>query len=429
MPPLFSIVIPVYNVEPYLRACLDSIIGQDPASIEIILVDDNSTDGGGAVCDAYQARHPFVTVLRDPGLRGVSRARNRGLDRATGDHVLFVDGDDVLEPGSLARLERVIRARPGVDLVIGRFVSEHGELSNEALFTPEVLRASTPDALLRHMSRTNYHPEQCWHYAMRRAFLNGVGLRFTDIPIAEDQHFVARMLCLASSAAFLDGPYYWYRERDGSLKKSYGPAPTAGLLRVASSLCRFADESGFDDTRRGFLALRARHAVSLFAARLCLHDDAQIAQIAQAASPGELARIGAFFADADMGALLAEHASVEAALLAYRDIARQKTVALAEGSAKARIHLYCTGPTAMAVLETLLAEGFAVAGILDDNEGLSGRELHGVPIATSAILSDMTEAERAGLAVIVCHPRETVFEKLAAKLAAKGVRRVAHRKF
>lgn len=94
--PKISIIIPVYNVEPYLRRCLDSVIGQTYKNLEIILVDDGSTDGSGAVCDAYAARDVRVRVIHTEN-RGAFAARNRALDMANGNYIGFVDADDWLD--------------------------------------------------------------------------------------------------------------------------------------------------------------------------------------------------------------------------------------------------------------------------------------------------------------------------------------------
>ena len=93
---LISVIVPVYNVEPYLRKCVDSILAQSYSNLEVILVDDGSPDGCGAICDEYAAKDARVRVIHKPN-GGVSDARNAGLDIMTGDYVAFVDSDDWVE--------------------------------------------------------------------------------------------------------------------------------------------------------------------------------------------------------------------------------------------------------------------------------------------------------------------------------------------
>ena len=93
---MLSIIVPVYNVEPYLRKCLDSIVNQTYRDLEILVIDDGSTDGSGKICDEYK-RDERVKVFHMKN-RGLSCARNLGLDEAQGEWIGFVDSDDWIEP-------------------------------------------------------------------------------------------------------------------------------------------------------------------------------------------------------------------------------------------------------------------------------------------------------------------------------------------
>lgn len=97
----FSVIIPVYNVEPYLEECLDSILAQNYQDYEVLLINDGSTDASGEVCDRYAEKDRRITVFHQPN-RGVSAARNLGLDHATGEWICFIDSDDLVEAQYLA---------------------------------------------------------------------------------------------------------------------------------------------------------------------------------------------------------------------------------------------------------------------------------------------------------------------------------------
>lgn len=97
---LVSIIVPVYNVEKYLKKCLDSIINQTYKNIEILLVDDGSTDNSGIICDEYAKKDPRITVIHKENA-GLSEARNTGLDYARGKYISFIDSDDYIEEGMI----------------------------------------------------------------------------------------------------------------------------------------------------------------------------------------------------------------------------------------------------------------------------------------------------------------------------------------
>lgn len=96
--PLVSVIVPVYHVEPYLRCCLDSLCKQSMTDIEVILVDDASPDKCGKICEEYAANHAHFKVLHQAENGGLSAARNQGIKHATGQYLMFVDGDDWVHP-------------------------------------------------------------------------------------------------------------------------------------------------------------------------------------------------------------------------------------------------------------------------------------------------------------------------------------------
>lgn len=118
--PLLSVVVPVYNTAPYLKQCLDSIITQTYSSLEIILVDDGSTDRAGEICKAYESFDPRVKVVQQRN-QGVAIARKNGLEKATGSYVVFIDSDDYIDKDYF---EKMINAAGNNDLVTTGIVLE-----------------------------------------------------------------------------------------------------------------------------------------------------------------------------------------------------------------------------------------------------------------------------------------------------------------
>lgn len=129
--PQFSIIIPVYRVEEYLEKCVDSILAQTCQDFELLLIDDGSPDGSGAICDRYAASHPNqVRALHQPN-GGAGAARNRGIELAQGDYLLFVDGDDWLAPNLLEDLSASIAATPADLYLFGALVERDGKVTGE----------------------------------------------------------------------------------------------------------------------------------------------------------------------------------------------------------------------------------------------------------------------------------------------------------
>ena len=114
--PLISIVVPVYNVESYIRQCIESLLNQTYRYLDIILVDDGSLDTSGMICDEYAAADKRITVMHQSN-QGVSAARNQGVQTAKGEYIAFVDADDWLTPDYLACLQSAM-SKSGADIVV-----------------------------------------------------------------------------------------------------------------------------------------------------------------------------------------------------------------------------------------------------------------------------------------------------------------------
>lgn len=210
-----SIIIPVYDAEDYLDRCINSVLGQDFASYEVILVDDGSTDSSGMICDRYSSTDArFRTLHKKNG--GVSSARNAGLNIAKGEYIMFLDSDDQLLPSAL---EDMMDAVAGEDMLIGGY----------AVFVDGVpVRDVRPKASLSYgrdrlsdffddnIRRNCEMLDAPWAKLFRRKAISGLSF-YEGLSYAEDKLFVFTALAGCTSISTIDSPVYGYHLRSGSL--------------------------------------------------------------------------------------------------------------------------------------------------------------------------------------------------------------------
>ena len=213
-----SIVIPVYNAEKYLDACLSSILDQDMHSYEVILVDDGSTDSSPLICDRYSGTDARFRTIHKPN-GGVSSARNAGISLSQGEYVMFVDADDALSPESLSILSSLTAEKP--DIVIGGFNIYQGEIPYrtvipyESEFFPSAGLPEFFDATMHRLGELFRGP---WAKLYRSSVIKKHSLRFDEnLSYAEDKLFVYQFMNKISSAAAVDTPVYEYFRRPGTL--------------------------------------------------------------------------------------------------------------------------------------------------------------------------------------------------------------------
>ncbi len=238
----FSIIVPVYNVQDYLDDCLKSLQGQFIEDYEVICVNDGSTDRSRAILAEWEGRLPQMKVIdRENG--GLSAARNTGLEAAKGDYVLFVDGDDWVEPNMLNALAQAIDVEDMVCFACRR--TDSG--------THDILPAEESNGweyYNRHALEHREVPFVCvWQRCYRRQFLVGNGLRFREGILHEDNEFTPRACLNAKSVKVIPDVLYNYRVREGSIMTTRGLRSKESLVVIGNELSEwFAKENGIDTT-------------------------------------------------------------------------------------------------------------------------------------------------------------------------------------
>lgn len=242
---LFSIIVPIYGVEDYLPACIDSVLSQELRDFELLLVDDGSPDRCPAICDEYARKDIRVRVIHQKN-GGTSDARNAGLCAAQGEYVIFVDGDDVLCAETLQRLSKCIQKNNGPDMVIGNIIYwEEGhewiEIDNRifgALRAGEDIRA-----LSEHFAERDAQlPWEACHTVWRRKLLTDNCLFFQKgLVCAEDLEFYLRVIQYAANYVLTDIPLIKYRKREDSIMNAPTAASVMGQLEVFTDAATQAD--------------------------------------------------------------------------------------------------------------------------------------------------------------------------------------------
>ncbi|MEV8533548.1 bifunctional glycosyltransferase family 2 protein/CDP-glycerol:glycerophosphate glycerophosphotransferase [Streptomyces sp. NPDC051211] len=222
--PRFSVIVPAYKVQAYLQESLDSVLSQSYPDLELIAVDDASPDACGSILDEYAARDPRVTAVHLAHNLGLGPARNAGLARATGDYVVFLDGDDTLAPGALQAIADRLKAAGSPDVLVYDYARTFwtGELLRNRLSHrlseegPASFRLVDRPALLGMLMVV-------WNKAYRRDFVEREGLEFPP-GLYEDTPWTYPALLAAESVAVLDRVCVHYRQRrTGSILTTTSP--------------------------------------------------------------------------------------------------------------------------------------------------------------------------------------------------------------
>lgn len=226
-----SVIVPVFNTAPYLPACIESILRQTHRDLEILLIDDGSTDESGGLCEEFARRDSRICCVHQEN-RGLSAARNRGLDMARGQYLCFVDSDDEIDPRMLEILLRTLKETDS-DMALCN-------LRRNGAPTPMKPGVLGPEAYLQ----TLLGPE-CWYYITMPNRLCRwelwEGLRFPDGYLHEDEAVIYPLAARCRRIAIVPDALYFYRSRPGSITAKAG-IQHSDKLRFLSERIRFCRE-------------------------------------------------------------------------------------------------------------------------------------------------------------------------------------------
>lgn len=223
---VISVIIPVYNVAAYLPECLDSILNQDYRALEVILIDDGSTDESGAICDRYAQQDSRIRVIHQKNA-GAAAAKNAGLRIATGEYLSFVDSDDSLEPGSYRYMLQVLR-ESGADAAQFAFRDVYRDRCEDQIHHPGRTVLSHTDYLLRFPK--DWTCALLWNKLYKRSLYEGVF--FEEGHKIDDEYFTWQGFLKPCRVVLDDRIIYNYRRRASSVMGS----PQAGEQRILDCL-------------------------------------------------------------------------------------------------------------------------------------------------------------------------------------------------
>ena len=263
----FSIIVPVYNVAPYLRECLDSIaiatrelLSESPRDgVEVICVDDGSTDGSAAILDAYGLGSDsscvgFQLKVLHQSNAGVSAARNAALDIALGEWLLFVDADDCLAAGALARVSRVLRCS---DAAIEFLAFGSTRFSDGTAVSRELMPSAEVEFLdYQSFFRRGIYHRNIWEGCYKRMAFGDLRFR-VGVAMGEDKLYQAGVFARVKSVALIRDRLYCYRVRPGSAVNS----PMTAKKLVDRVNCRLAIDGLFDAAHRCPVGDERAHAL------------------------------------------------------------------------------------------------------------------------------------------------------------------------
>lgn len=208
---LITVIVAVYNIEDYVAKCIESVINQTYRTIEILVIDDGSTDKSGGICDAYAERDNRIKVFHGKN-RGLSEARNQGIGYAKGDYLVFVDGDDWIHPQMIEMLYDVLK-KNGSDIAACGFERKNIRFAEQKYRSSQLsVRNITREEAVSDMYSANV---VAWNKLYKRSIFDDI--RYPAGRIHEDEFTAHRIYWKCNRISVISEPMYFYVMREDSI--------------------------------------------------------------------------------------------------------------------------------------------------------------------------------------------------------------------
>jgi len=276
VPPLFSIIIPFFNSEKYLRHCIQSVVCQKFNNFEILLINDCSNDKSLQILKEIK-KHKFIKIINNKRRLGVSMSRNLGIKIAKGQFLIFLDSDDILSKNFLYLLNKFLIKKKCEIIIIRNKYSNKKKIDKNYILTK---KTKIFQKILPEISDFKKFRTTCWNYVVEREFLINKNIFFKNIKRFEDNPYVANLLCSGERFVVCDGPLYIKKIIDpNSLGKIVGFTNVNSCLQSINEICCLIKKTKSKGLQLKFLISRIQILLNQFYINLSICSAKEIKNI------------------------------------------------------------------------------------------------------------------------------------------------------
>ena len=253
---MVSIIIPVYNVEEYIEECLESILAQTYKDIELLVVDDGSTDNSLGLIRGYENKFKKIRIFTQQN-KGVSEARNLALNYASGEFVLYIDPDDFLEPIMIEKMVNKAEKYNSDITICGYYLYYSKDNANNKIFTYGINENKTLSSLEVIDMMLNYKLQgQLWNKLFKKDLLINNNFKFEPGRYIQDIFPVFKAVLKSNNIIFVDEPLYYYRQRMSSTVNKKSKKLAEDYFHAMYSIMNYIKEENVKVNKDSYVAFR-----------------------------------------------------------------------------------------------------------------------------------------------------------------------------
>ncbi len=417
-----SIIIPFYNSEKHLKECLNSVCKQIKKNVEIILINDASTDKSTKISKKFVKKYSFLRIININKNRGVSYCRNIGIKKSTGEYIGFLDSDDQYLKGGINIILHNIKKYNNKDL----FVLSGKENNENVIDRNQFLKESQSDNkknILDCIKNFNQFRATCWNFIIKRNILSSNNIQFKNIKVFEDQAFVSDVLCLVNKYKIISKPIYAKNTAEtDSLSKKTGHIVAYSCAKTIYEISKIASvRKNFINIKKiKFLLSRLNFIIEQLLLNILVCKKAELDHVSHylfkhfkdiSKLPTNYVKKKMFF--------LKNKAKLKKTLLEYRLYQIHLVKKLFKKIENNKVIIFCAGSYSEIILKLLTKLGMKIDFVLDNNSNYFEKKLCNVIVKNPDFLKKRIK-RFIKYKFLICNKDKVVFNKIKKQLNKIG---------
>lgn len=414
--PLFSIIIPIYNSEKFIKKCLLSVLKQKFSNYEIIIINDHSLDRSLEICKKFRKKYPVIKILNQKKNKGVSFCRNLGIKSSIGEYIIFLDSDDYLMKASLSKLSKFIKYNRNSEIII----VQHNVSSDGNIYEKHINKANiNNEEKVKFINKIPYFTGFCWRVITKRKFLERKNIFFVDAHQYEDEDFFCKLIIYSKFITFFKYKFYFYRGSTNSLGHTINFNTTRSCVVILKSLLKLYKLKNISFQKRKYCESRITIILQHLYPLLFLTSNKNLTILSKDIYENIYLFSLLKKIKSENGFKLVLHKKKINYLLNCKKIIEKNTISKIKNLNVENFYLFCMDKYSYAVAKILLKHNFKIKGFLDNNHGRKNHSKFNIKFiqikhAIKKIKNDKDY-------VIICNQRREHIISIATQLINQGI--------
>ena len=414
METFFSIIIPFYNAEKFLKRTVFSILNQKRNNLEIILIDDCSNDKSSKIYKNFIKKYNYVRIIKNKINCGVGISRNKGILNSRGRYLIFLDSDDYLFPKALEKLEKLIKQRSDPDMIVLKHQKSTYPKTNSKLLNDLNFKNKTSANFINYLNKTELPFADCWFICVKRDLLLRNKIFFPNTRFGESEYFVSKIVCSMKSYACLNVNFYYKNDRINSLNSSEDYEATISVIENLVNFCKYLQQKNLSLIKKKFVTRYIRDGFGLLSTLLILRnkkDQKKISEFLQKIKR-DLKSIKKPNKSYNLFLLLNKF-GISSGLTKIINTIRDKKISQVKKITNFKyLYIYCKSKYSSALISILVSKNIKIYGIVDDSYVFRKGYLKGNRIINSKLFFKENKDFLKDVGVMITHQKVNISDKI-----------------